>query len=107
DIEYRIITSDAEVQYIASRAKIILDYTDQSYLMAGTCWDITERKRIDKIKEEFVSIVSHELRTPLTSIVGVIGLLLSGKLGDVTDKSRSMLEIANRNALRLKILIND
>ncbi|WP_062062746.1 PAS domain-containing protein [Cellvibrio sp. OA-2007] len=69
--------------------------------------DITERKRIEQMKNEFVSVVSHELRTPLTSISGSLGLMNSGMLGDLPGKMKSMLEIAYKNAQRLTLLIND
>ena len=58
-------------------------------------------------KSEFVSTVSHELRTPLTSIVGSLGLVLSGKLGEVSDRGKELLSVAERNANRLSRLIND
>lgn len=73
----------------------------------GFARDITERKEIDKMKNEFVSIVSHELRTPLTSIRGALGLVTSRKLGDLSDKIMDLLNIANNNCLRLITLIND
>ena len=44
--------------------------------------DITEHKRVDQIKDEFISMVSHELRTPLTVIMGVLGVLSHGGLSD-------------------------
>jgi len=69
--------------------------------------DITERKRIEQMKNEFVSAVSHELRTPLTSISGSLGLILNGMLGEVPVRARDMLVIAHKNALRLAHLIND
>jgi PAS domain S-box-containing protein len=69
--------------------------------------DITERKRIDQMKNEFVSAVSHELRTPLTSIAGSLALVTSGALGGIPDKIQSMLGIAHKNAKRLTLLIND
>ncbi len=69
--------------------------------------DITEAKRMERLKSEFVSVVSHELRTPLTSLIGSIRLANSGKLGTVPDKARSLLEVAYRNAERLKLLVND
>jgi signal transduction histidine kinase/DNA-binding response OmpR family regulator len=69
--------------------------------------DITERTKIDKLKNEFVSTVSHELRTPLTSIRGALGLVLSGKMGSLSDKISGLLNIANTNCLRLINLIND
>ncbi len=69
--------------------------------------DITERKRIEQMKNEFVSAVSHELRTPLTSISGSLKLIVSGMLGDLPDNVKNMLSIAHKNALRLTLLIND
>jgi PAS domain S-box-containing protein len=42
-------------------------------VLAGMAIDITERKALEKLKNEFVSMVSHELRTPLTSIRGSLG----------------------------------
>lgn len=73
----------------------------------GFSRDITEKKEVDKIKNEFVSMVSHELRTPLTSIRGALGLVLSGSLEKLSDKTTSLLDIANNNCLRLINLIND
>lgn len=69
--------------------------------------DLTEEKRAEKLKSEFVSAVSHELRTPLTSIRGVLGLLVGGVSGALPEKSMLMLKMANDNAIRLTTLIND
>jgi PAS domain S-box-containing protein len=69
--------------------------------------DVAERREVERMKDEFVSIVSHELRTPLTSIRGSLGLLAAGKLGEVPEKGRRMLEIAVQNTDRLVRLIND
>lgn len=69
--------------------------------------DITERKRIEKMKNEFVSTVSHELRTPLTSIKGSLGLVTSGALGAIPEKMSKLIDIADSNCMRLTNLIND
>jgi PAS domain S-box-containing protein len=69
--------------------------------------DISERKEIDRIKSEFVSIVSHELRTPLTSIRGSLGLMEAGAVGELPPKARELTRIARQNADRLIRLIND
>jgi PAS domain S-box-containing protein len=76
-------------------------------ILQATVRDITERKRIEKMKSEFVSTVSHELRTPLTSISGALGLINGGALGEMPDRAKSMLAVAHRNSLRLIHLIND
>ena len=76
-------------------------------MFTGVTRDITERKRAEKMKSEFVSTVSHELRTPLTSIKGSLGLLRSGVAGNLPDKMTSMLDIAYNNSERLVLLIND
>ncbi len=73
----------------------------------GVLRDITERKRIDKMKNEFVSTVSHELRTPLTSIRGSLGLVTGGAMGELSAPVSEMLNIASNNTERLLLLIND
>jgi len=69
--------------------------------------DISERKKIDKMKNEFISTVSHELRTPLTSIRGSLGLIDSGSTGEIPEEMKPLISIAHRNAVRLILLIND
>ncbi len=69
--------------------------------------DISERKRIEKMKNEFVSTVSHELRTPLTAIRGSLSLILGGAMGEVPKEINDMLKLANSNTNRLLLLIND
>ncbi|WP_332399600.1 ATP-binding protein [Vibrio metschnikovii] len=69
--------------------------------------DITERRKLDKMKDQFISTVSHELRTPLTSIKGSLNLLAGGAVGSVSDKAQTLLVTAERNAQRLTTLIND
>ena len=69
--------------------------------------DITELKRIDRMKSEFVSTVSHELRTPLTSIRGSLGLISGGVAGQLPDAVKTLVGIAKNNCERLIRLIND
>jgi PAS domain S-box-containing protein len=83
---------------------------DQQGALSGavvTFRDVTERKKIERMKSEFVSTVSHELRTPLTSIRGALSLL-AGKHGTaLSEKGRQLLDMAKRNSERLTLLIND
>lgn len=69
--------------------------------------DVTERRKIEQMKKEFISVVSHELRTPLTSICGSLGLLNGGVVGDLSQQAQSMISIAYNNSQRLVRLIND
>lgn len=73
----------------------------------GGVRDITDRKLIDKLKNEFISTVSHELRTPLTSIRGSLGLINSGAMGELPEQTKELLVIAGNNTERLLLLIND
>jgi two-component system phosphate regulon sensor histidine kinase PhoR len=68
--------------------------------------DITELRRLEQVRTEFVANVSHELRTPLTAIHGYVETLLGGAL-DEPDNARKFLEIVHRQTERLGRLIND
>ena len=69
--------------------------------------DVTERKAVERMKDEFVATVSHELRTPLTALRGHVELVLEGEAGPVTELQRRFLQIATQSADRLGALIND
>jgi len=69
--------------------------------------DISERKRLEQMKNNFVSTVSHELRTPLTAIRGSLKLLTAKVLGELPPQVQDLLQIAEQNSQRLLRLIND
>ncbi len=69
--------------------------------------DISEEKRVERMKNQFISTVSHELRTPLTAIRGALGLLRGDIAGQMPEQARELLDIATRNSLQLQTLIND
>jgi signal transduction histidine kinase len=73
----------------------------------GFVLDLTEQKKADRVKAEFISVVSHELRTPLTSIRGALGLLESGAIGELAPGILHLVKIAHRNSQRLGTLVND
>ncbi len=79
----------------------------QPFATRGIFRDISERKEIDRMKNEFISIVSHELRTPLTAIKGSLGLLNGGVLGTLPEKASGIVRMALGNTDRLIRLIND
>ena len=83
-----------------------IDAHDGLYVLSVIV-DITEPKRMERVKDEFVSTVSHELRTPLTSISGSLGLLLGGAAGTLPEGAVRLLSIAHSNSKRLVRLIND
>jgi PAS domain S-box-containing protein len=73
----------------------------------GIIRGLSERKRIERLKSEFVSTVSHELRTPLTSVRGALGLVAAGVTGELPPQAKAYIDIALSNAERLGRLIND
>jgi two-component system, OmpR family, sensor histidine kinase VicK len=69
--------------------------------------DISDRKAIERMKDEFLSVVSHELRTPLTSIHSSLKILSTGKLGSLSTQGERMLKIADEQTERLVHLVNN
>ena len=69
--------------------------------------DISDRKAIERMKDEFISVVSHELRTPLTSIHSSLKILATGKLGSLSHQGERMLKIADEQTERLVHLVNN
>ena len=80
---------------------------NETYFFSAFLHDISDRKEIEAMKNDFISTVSHELRTPLTSLRGSIGLLVGGVAGDLPPQAKTLLEIASKNCARLVRMIND
>jgi signal transduction histidine kinase len=69
--------------------------------------ELLEQKRMETLKNDFISVISHEVRTPLTSIHGALNLLKSGLGGELNSQGQRLLDAAYRNSQRLVRLVND
>jgi two-component system phosphate regulon sensor histidine kinase PhoR len=79
----------------------------QAHVIARQAEAVQVLRELDQAKSDFVSTVSHELRTPLTSISGYLEMLQDGDGGELTERTRQMLTVIDRNATRLRNLIED
>ena len=102
----RITKSGKTIDVLVSLSPI----ADESGAISGVSkivHDISERKRLERTQDNFVSTVSHELRTPLTSISASMALLTGGAVGQINGRAQGFIDIAYRNAERLGRLVND
>jgi PAS domain S-box-containing protein len=103
DFENRFRMKDGTWRWLSWRSTALPDRG----LIYAVARDINDRKKIEQMKADFISVVSHELRTPLTSIRGSLGLIAGGVVGELPEKVRSLVDIAAKNSERLVRLIND
>jgi PAS domain S-box-containing protein len=103
DVFWRKDGTTIPVEYVAS------PLMDEGVIagMVVAFQDVSERRRLERMKDEFISTVSHELRTPLTSLRASLGLISSGSLDKRPEKQKQMLEVAIGNCDRLVRLVND
>lgn len=102
-----ILTRTGEERFIAWNNTRLQDSQGNVTGTISIGEDITARQKVEKLKNEFISIVSHELRTPLTSIRGSLGLLATGVMDDEPTEMKRMIEIAAIDTERLVRLVND
>ena len=100
-------TKSGEPYWISLNLTPVIDAEGRLERFISVQADTTERKRVERMKTQFVSTVSHELRTPLTSINGALGLLAGGVAGPLSEQATRLLDIAQKNGERLTLLIND
>lgn len=92
---------------VAVELRASLYFVEDKKIIQFNIRDLTERKRLDKIKTEFVSMVSHELRTPLSAIKEGVEIVYDGTQGKVNKSQLECLGIALSNIKRLNRLIGD
>lgn len=107
EVEAKGIRKDGSV--FDKEVVMVKAYNQQREFIGHYCFmkDISDRREVERLKDEFVSVVSHELRTPLTSISGALDLLANGVLQTQPKEAQRMLNIAAKNTDRLVRLIND
>ena len=106
-VEYRVPHNNSHDSLLEEQGVVRLDVDGHAIGLTAIALDITQRKEMERIKSDFISVVSHELRTPLTSISGTLGLIKGGIAGDIPQKATELVSVAQRNALRLNNLVND
>lgn len=79
----------------------------QAFVIETQAEAVESLRELDQAKSDFISTVSHELRTPLTSISGYLELLRDGEGGELPESAANMLGVVERNAVRLRNLIED
>jgi PAS domain S-box-containing protein len=103
--EYRIIDNRGACLTVADRATAIRNEKGAPIRMIGAVSDITERKKAEKMKSDFVSFVSHQLRTPLSGIKWMLELAMDES--ENSEEMRSYMRDACASTDRLIRLVND
>lgn len=104
--ELRIVTKNGDVRWLHVSTRPVWDEAQGRVVrFYGATQDITERKEVERLKDELVSTASHELRTPLASLRGFAELML--KRDFPPEKQREFLTIIHDESIRLGNLISD
>lgn len=104
--EHRLRRKDGSYMWILARAFAQRDEHGRAFRLVGTNADIDQRKQVEQMKNQFISIISHELRTPVTSIYGSI-MLLKQKALARSEVENTLISMALRNSTNLLTLLND
>ena len=105
-LESKILGADGSVVHVEIVGSPIIGIGGAVTAVQAIVRDITERRRLEEMKDQFVSHVAHELRTPLASITGYLDLTLSDTKA-LPKEVESNLHVVKRNADLLLSLTND
>ena len=106
-IEKRYIRANGAVMWGLLSVGMVRDAEGCPNHFISQILDVTEQRRLNELRNEFVATVSHELRTPLTSVLGSLTLLSSMNDEPFSDEAQRLLFIAQENGKRLHALVND
>lgn len=105
--EHRFRKADGAYAIVRNRAFVLRDSNGKPERIIGSFLDITEAKRLDRAKDEFITLVSHQLRTPLT-IIRLYGNMLSdGIAGKLSDGQQEYVGKITNASVRLIKLVGD
>ena len=107
EMEQKFIAKGGKPVWMLTNATLARNPDGSPQHIVKQLLNISERKEMDRMKSEFISVVSHELRTPLTAIRGSLGLMATAMRDSLPPKALHLVEIGYRNSERLIALVND
>jgi len=105
--ETRVINKQGKLLDVSIAISVLKDANGEVLGSIGFMRDITEHKKLERIRQEFVGVVSHELRTPLVPIREGVSQVLDGVFGEINKDQREYLTIVFHEINRLKRIIDD
>lgn len=100
-------TRDNRLIDVRENARVMRDANGNPLYYEGTLEDVTERKKVERMKDELISVVAHELRVPLSSIRGSLEYMSRKMAAELPEKAKQLTDMAYRGTERLVRLIND
>ena len=105
--EHRIVRADGEMRWVLATTTLFTDDSGKATRAIGTTQDITERKKTDEFRDQFIANAAHELRTPMTTLVGFVEMLTHGRAEMPEDRLRQIYQAMGRAGERLTVLISN
>ncbi|MBI2811600.1 MAG: PAS domain-containing sensor histidine kinase [Candidatus Melainabacteria bacterium] len=105
-------TTNLEVR-MRTAANCVIDtswsaiWSERDHSLFCVIHDISERKSLERLKQDFIAMISHDLRTPLMSVHSSLDLVQSGATGELAEQTQSQLGSASRSTEHLIELVND
>jgi len=106
-IEKRYVRPDGSTVWVENEVRLVSDAAGRPLYTQSITQDISERKEMDRLKNEFISTAAHELRTPLTTVMGYLELLIQTGQPFTEEEKREFLEVAFQQSEVLERIIRD
>ncbi|MEJ7780647.1 MAG: PAS domain-containing protein [Daejeonella sp.] len=107
DVEYRTIgREDGKLRWVRAKGKVFFNELDKPVRFIGSTLDITDQKRDEERKNDFIGMVSHELKTPLTSLNAYMQVLYAKARKQHDDFSIAALDKSEKQVKKMTTMIN-
>ncbi|HLI55792.1 MAG TPA: ATP-binding protein, partial [Actinomycetota bacterium] len=107
DVEYRIVLPDGTLRSLHGLGTAVAGPSGAPVELIGTVQDVTERRKLEAARSEFIANAAHELRTPLTTLAGMAMLLASHRRELPEPVADEAFDALGRQGERARVLINN